>query len=269
MITVITLTRHRPAKLRRAIESVAAQACEVPFEHLVLIDECHETLRQLESTHRESSRLRWEWVPRTDQACSIPTRLAQLRNGGVCSARSEWIAFLDDDNAFEPDHLGSLFRRAQEGAWRAVHSHRSIFNEDGTPFVEAWSPWHEDREGGRLAYADFCQKGVMTPGSNIVRDRIDLATDPEPIRMVDMSAWLIARELLLEMPFRETYTDADRLHRVVEDDKLILDLLERGEPIGCTHSASLRYYLGGYTNDFTHRAWFLGDAQPAGLPPPG
>jgi hypothetical protein len=112
-------------------------------------------------------------------------------------------------------------------------------------------------EEAKRAYQDLCRKGVLTPGSCVVRDRVDPIDHPDPVRIVDMSAWLFARELLLEIPFREEYGDLDWERMFVEDDKLILDLLRKGEPIGCSGQATLIYYLGGYTNDFERRAWYL------------
>ncbi len=128
---------------------------------------------------------------------------------------------------------------------------------DGTPFVEERDPLFVDPEESRRSYEYKCQKGLLTPGSCVVRDCVDPLDDPDPIRSVDTSEWLFARELMLEVPFREEYDDADREHGIVEDDKLIMDLLEKGEPIGCNNQPTLVYYLGGYTNDF--RQWSLKD----------
>jgi hypothetical protein len=83
----------------------------------------------------------------------------------------------------------------------------------------------------------------------VFKDRADPLDHPDPVRSVDTSAWLLARSLLLEIPFRDDFTDLDGETRTGEDDKLLADLINRREPIACSHKATLRYYLGGYSNN--------------------
>lgn len=51
-VTVVTITRRRPAMLRRAIEFVANQCCDHVAAHLVLVDDCRDTW--IELSHTES-----------------------------------------------------------------------------------------------------------------------------------------------------------------------------------------------------------------------
>ena len=257
-ITVITLTRGRPNLLRRAISSVARQKSKASIQHLILIDECYETKSMLEDATDLPPNLAWYWCPRSEGGCpdTVPGRLAQLRNLGVKIANTDWIAFLDDDNEFKENHLEELLVCAKRTGLKAVHSHRIMLNRDGTPFLEAWSPWHIDMEEAKIDYEDFCRQGVLTPRSCVVKDRVDPIGHPDPVRMVDMSAWLFAREVLLETPFQEKYDAGDWEHVVVEDNKLIADLLENEVSIGCSEKATLIYYLGGYTNN-RQGTWYL------------
>jgi hypothetical protein len=66
--------------------------------------------------------------------------------------------------------------------------------------------------------------------------------------LIDTSAWLLARNLLVETPFREDFSPADADSKRGEDDKLLEDLLERRVRIVCSELPTLRYYLGGYSN---------------------
>jgi glycosyltransferase involved in cell wall biosynthesis len=248
-ITVITLTRNRPEQLRRAIESVRNQVCSHPVQHLVLVDACERTVQALESWTGLPGNLEWLAMERSPGDCSGPGRSSRLRNFGVRRAESDWIAFLDDDNEWEPDHLEGLITCALQTGVRAVHSHLQIFHADGTPYREPLSPWGRDPEEARAKYQEMVRLGVYTPGSNVFKDRADPLGHPDPVRSVDTGEWLLARPLLLEVPFRDQFTAEDGLNLTGEDDKLLSDLIARGEPIACNGRATLRYYLGGYSNN--------------------
>lgn len=249
-ITVITITRQRPQLLKRAIASVEQQDYSGSINHLVIIDECETTRRSLEKDARLPDWLVWQSIPRTPQERSGPWRLSKLRNLAVQLASSKWVCYLDDDNEFESNHLSSLIACAEQTGCRAVHSYEKIFQRDGTPYLEPRLPWCRDPEEGKRQYAELYSKGVFQPGSNVSRDRADPLGHPDPIRTVDMGEWLFERQLLLEYPFPEEYTQEDWLKITTEDDKLMLKLIENRVPIACTKIPSLKYYLGGFTNNF-------------------
>ena len=104
------------------------------------------------------------------------------------------------------------------------------------------------RNGGRPSeaaaeYQWMIARGVRFPGDNVVRDSLN----PDDHSPVDLGEWLLRRELLLEMPFETEYPEEDiRLGRH-EDDKFLDALVARGEPVACTHKATLKYYLGGFS----------------------
>ncbi|MGH8903839.1 MAG: glycosyltransferase family 2 protein [Egibacteraceae bacterium] len=247
-ITVITVTRERPALLRRAIRSVLVQDYRGPTTHLVLVDGCPATISWLRSAR--PGPLSWMMVPRCPGQRSGPARLAKLRNLAVRLVKTRWMAFLDDDNEYEINHLSSLMACAQSSGSPAVHSQRTICWSDGQPYLEQRMPWKRDKQLGGLIYKDLCDKGVFTPGSNVVRDRADPKGHPGPARMVDTSEWLFRRRLLLEMPFSETYSLQDWMEVIPEDNKLLQRLVAEEIPIVGTGLPTLRYYLGGYSNAF-------------------
>ena len=249
-VTVITITRNRPDLLRRAIASVQRQKCHARIEHIVLVDDYERTKAMLENTRDLPANLTWHWMPRNPGECSGPGRSAKLRNYGVRISNTKWIAFLDDDNEWMENHLSELIARATRRGLRAVHSWMILLNQDGTPFLEARFPWCRDTQEGRKIYRELCAKGVFAPASCVVRDRADPIDHPDPVRSVDTGEWLLARELLLEVPFQESYDALDEETVTGEDDKLLLDLVKRRELIGCTNQPTLIYYLGGYSNSF-------------------
>ncbi|MEW2523704.1 glycosyltransferase family 2 protein [Streptomyces sp. NPDC047071] len=242
-ITVVTLTRYRPVLVQRAMRSVRAQVTDVPVRHLVLIDDSEETLTALREVTAAFPRCEIRYVPREPHEKSGPGRSSRLRNLGVRLAGSSWIAFLDDDNEWTPDHLQSLLDQARAHAARAVYSEVGLLDKDGAPYLEPRWPWANSVAEAERMYADYVAKGICVPGSNVIKDRPGSFEVP-----VDTSAWLLARELLLDVPFEEEFSAADADGLVSEDDKLYYRLVQRAEPMVCTGRATLRYYLGGYSN---------------------
>jgi glycosyltransferase involved in cell wall biosynthesis len=241
-ITVITLTRRRPLLVQRAIRSVRAQRTAHPVHHVVLVDDCPDTLATLRGLPDLGARVSYQ--PRAEDEVSGPSRSSRLRNLGVRAATDPWIAFLDDDNEWTPDHLDSLVDCAQRRGVRVAYSDVSLHNQDGSDYLAPRWPWAHTVAEAEREYADYVAKGVCAPGSNVLRD------SPGACGVAaDTSAWLLARELLLEIPFAERFTAQDANELQGEDDKLYQALVRRREPMACTGRTTLRYYLGGYSNN--------------------
>jgi glycosyltransferase involved in cell wall biosynthesis len=244
-ITVLTLTKGRPNLVRRCIKSVRQQDYEGEVRHLILIDDCPDTYGTLQQDEQPSDKVRWFLRPRSSGEQSGPEHLAQLRNLLVRMAETEWITFLDDDNEYEPYHLRRLMECARQTGSPAVHSWLGLFNFDGSPYLKPRWPWCREDELGKQRYQEMAQRGVVSPGSNVVRDNIDNL----PYRCVDTSEWLLKREILLNHPIPSDFSYEEWINNKAEDDKLLRQLLAAKVPIVCNNVASLRYYLGGYSNN--------------------
>ena len=124
-ITVITVTRGRPDQLMRAMASVACQDYVGVVEHVVIVDDDARTVAALTGHERSTLRpLRVETrgsvaARREGDRSFVYPHLARLLNVGIHLARYPWVAFLDDDNEFEPDHLSTLAHLAPQTAPRA------------------------------------------------------------------------------------------------------------------------------------------------------
>lgn len=249
-VTVITITRHRPDILGRAISSVQNQSYSCGnIIHLILIDDCHDTWRILQSKKMQPG-AQLHFFRRTPGEKSGPARLAKLRNISAKLAKTRWICFLDDDNEFTQEHLETLVNIALENKCRAAHSYLYLFNSNGTPYLDERLPWSRDPVQGQIEYQKLKDRGVFQAKSNIVCDRIDPFGVDDPVRTVDTGEWVFERTLLLEHPFPEEYTDADWISMTTEDDKLIDVLVRNRIRIACTQRPTLKYYLGGYSNTF-------------------
>lgn len=246
-VTAITLTRHRPQLVQRAIASVRAQRTSFPVRHLVLIDDCRETQETLRARDERAEGLEILFMPRSEGEFSGPARSSRLRNFGVRRATTRWIAFLDDDNEWAPDHLRTLVECALAHGTRAAHSHVALVHPDGRPYLEPLWPWAHTREEAERIYAQRVAQRVIAPGSNVVGG--DVGLHEPPLETPDTSSLLLERELLLEVPFEEEFTEDDARDFVGEDVKLFRALVARREPLACTRRPTLRYRLGGYSND--------------------
>lgn len=261
-IGVVTMTRNRVGLLSRAIASVQQQDTAAVVHHLIVADDCPDTAAYLSACEGElPANVSWVNRPRSPQeAYDLGShRCAKLRNFATRTLNTDWVAFLDDDNEWERDHLGSLLACATAGKVQAVHSQRKLLYRDGSPYLEERYPWISDAARSADVFKRLTEKGVFTPGSCVMADRVTPGArdypaaeivDPgiDPIVMVDPNEWMLARELLLERPFTEDFTPQLDIG-LYEDGKFLLDLIQAGVPIAGSGKPTLRYYLGGFSTD--------------------
>ncbi|HXE44520.1 MAG TPA: glycosyltransferase family A protein [Conexibacter sp.] len=250
LVSVVTLTRGRGALLERAIASVEAQR-GVRVEHVVLGDACPQLadpgLRARLTAERPHLAL--HNVPREQPVDYLPARLGALRNHGVQLARGEYVAQLDDDNAFEPDHLRLLveaLRRTPRA--EAAHSWRCLFDAHDSPFVPTRvDPWRPASDADGRSFATLTRLGILSPGSNVVRDRLD--TGGELLPRVDTSEYLVTRTLHERCPWQTCFSRGARRLGFTEDVSFSAALVRLGVVVACSEQPTLRYYMGGYSND--------------------
>ena len=92
--------------LQRAIPSVAAQDYDGPMEHIVVSDGPDpELLRKLPRTLKDAGNLWYEELSVHDPDAQWG-HYARLH--GIDLAKGDYIAYLDDDNGWRPDHVRRL-----------------------------------------------------------------------------------------------------------------------------------------------------------------
>jgi hypothetical protein len=270
VISVLTLTRGRPDVLRRrAMASVFAQDFPGAIEHVVIVDDDPDSvdavvgapvrpgltvvphLVRRPASDADSSGGRRDSYP----------RLSRLLNAGARISTGEWIAVLDDDNEFEPDHLSSLHAAAGAAGVRVAHSGRQLLNADGTPYLdERWHTVADPVEATRI-FELMCDRGIRVRGTNVLLDRADphptitfrpssVIRAGDPVLTVDQNVWLYRREVMLEMPWPEDFSEQDHQDNGAPDDKFLQVLLENREPMVRTDRPTVRYYLGGMSNKY-------------------
>ncbi len=100
LISVVVRTRDRQSLLREALQSIEAQTHR-PLEVVVVNDGGGPVHQEAEAVAKD---VRVSLVEH-----SHPRGRAAALNAGVAAATGSWIAFLDDDDLFLPQHLAVLW----------------------------------------------------------------------------------------------------------------------------------------------------------------
>lgn len=108
LVSVITPTWHRrPVLMQRCIPSVERQSWP-SVEHQVVSDGPDVALKALVESHQQDGkwpRVRFSHLPDHDPQARWG-HLARLQ--GIARSRSPYVAYLDDDDGWRPDHLTIL-----------------------------------------------------------------------------------------------------------------------------------------------------------------
>src|ERR1700691_34335 len=174
LVTAVIPTRGRRELLGSAIASALRQTW-LNMEVIVVVDGPDPATADYLETLR-GPRLR---------VVFLEERLggSDARNAGVRAARSEWIAFLDDDDEWLPEKIERQMRAAHAMPdWFPVVSCRLIAQSALTRRVLPLKPY-----GPQQPIADFlfCRRTLRDPGG-----------------VIQSSTLLTARELLLAVPFQ-------------------------------------------------------------------
>jgi hypothetical protein len=123
-VSVIIPTRHRADLVPAAVRSVLAQSL-APVEAIVVVDGPDPaTVAALGAI--DDPRLRVLPLPANRGA-------AAARMAGVAAARADWLAFLDDDDAWEPGKLAAQMAAAERSglAWPIVSCRCAVHTAQG------------------------------------------------------------------------------------------------------------------------------------------
>jgi glycosyltransferase involved in cell wall biosynthesis len=120
-ISVITSTYKRKEKLLKAIRSVQAQTFP-DWEMVIVADGPDEEVRQMvEELH--DPKIRYFEIPHFGNH-------SRVKNKGIMESKGEYISFLDDDNAYRPDHLNVLYKAIQRENVDVVYGDRWLIDEE-------------------------------------------------------------------------------------------------------------------------------------------
>jgi len=160
-VSVVVITRNRPVFLRRALQSLETQLFK-DFEVLVVNDGGEDVSGILETSTRAGLNL----IPLNHAS---QRGQSAARNTALLQARGRWIAYLDDDDLYYPEHLELLVANLrQTGAWVAYSdSVRAIEEErDGQ-----WVVTSRELAMSHPFDRDHFLRDNLTPINNVVHER--------------------------------------------------------------------------------------------------
>lgn len=132
-VSVVIPTHNRPELMTRAVRSVIAQQWDGPIDIVVVFDASE------------------VFVPEVDLPTTCTLRvmenlrsrgLAGARNTGIEAATGSWVAFLDDDDVWQPGKLRAQFARLAEGP-EAIMCVTGMSVDNGRGIVERPLPHRE------------------------------------------------------------------------------------------------------------------------------
>lgn len=122
MLSVVLSTYNRSDRLRKAIKSVVDQT--YPDWELVVVDDNSKDNTEAVVESFKDDRIKY--IKRTKNFGND----TRPKNEGVMASRGEYIAFLDDDNQFRPDHLAILLKEIEkDDKFDVVYGDRWLIDE--------------------------------------------------------------------------------------------------------------------------------------------
>jgi len=121
LVSVIVPTYNRPDGLRQALESIAAQTYQ-NIEALVVNDAGEDVSAVIEEF---KSRLTINYLVHKQNK-----DLAGARNTGLKHAAGDYVAYLDDDDVFFPNHIEEALRILTNSGYEVVYSDAFRFHQE-------------------------------------------------------------------------------------------------------------------------------------------
>jgi GT2 family glycosyltransferase/MoaA/NifB/PqqE/SkfB family radical SAM enzyme/Flp pilus assembly protein TadD len=149
LVSVIVPTHNRPEMLEAALGSILAQTFR-DFEIVVVNDAGVEVV---DVVARMNTGKNVTYVRHARNR-----GLAAARNTGIRAARGRYIAYLDDDDLYGPDHLATLVRAMKDGARVAyTDASRAVQVKQGESYVTVGRdiPYSVDFDRDRLLVCNF------------------------------------------------------------------------------------------------------------------
>ncbi len=248
-IVVITPTVGRIEQIERCIASVKAQDTTFSIRHIVVGDHLDDKKSRDVNVLCEKLGVQFINDERPRQTSYGPARASMTRNFGIAVSRESYIAHLDEDNTFEPNHLSSLGNLLDRNPDVDIaHSWRRVLGENGKPCQLHRYPWviFHNEVLAREVFEWLSKEGIFEDGSEIIRDRMDNIS-PD-LCHIDSSELMMRREIFSKVLFQEEYTAREMIYQYTEDFLFCRAAQEARLVFACSEQATLNYYLGGYSS---------------------
>lgn len=227
-VSVIMALYRGEAYVREALESVAAQTL-APLEVIVVDDGSPDDSVELIESLALPVELRIVRQSNAGQSAA--------RNAGIRAARGEYIAFLDQDDAWRPDHLAVLVETIETDAALAwVYGDFDLIDDDGSTLVRSYLTETKVLLDRRTV-ADLVRTDIMAlPSASIMRRSALVAArgfdrrlsgyedDELCIRLV-RAGWAVAPQLRTRARYRTHGANASASVAFLRSRLIFLQLL--------------------------------------------
>lgn len=241
-VTVITVTKNRIELLKRAIQSVKNQDYKGKIYHLIYVDDCDNTYNEIKNLYGNDKSIIIYKYKRNSNDLNGPSLLARLRNNAVSLVDTEWFLFLDDDNLYLPNHISELVSFAIKNKVDAAFSNSKVYYRDETPYIKKEWLWCRDSNRAKTIWNERNKQGIIFEDSNEIHFKYGI--------VIDTNVWLIKKSVFIKSPISDKFTQQDWEDNLAEDDKLMFGFYENGVNVKGNGKATVKYYLGGYSNVF-------------------
>jgi glycosyltransferase involved in cell wall biosynthesis len=181
-VATVIATYQRPVPLRAAVESALAQTFE--DQRIIVVDDGAGITARLP----EDPRLTIVTLPRNIGFAGI------VRNVGIRLTSSRLIAFLDDDNTWDPQHLEVALRAHDRGA-RLTYSNLRRVDHEGRSVDELGEPF--DRAAMRERSLVDTNVLVVERGDDVLFSRVPRRRGDFPLEDWEL-VWRLSRRLPVE-----------------------------------------------------------------------
>lgn len=239
-IDCVTITHSRPTTLEQCIESVRIQV-GVEKRHIVVVDRNLELFLRLQD-EAERRNLKIAFFP-SRRSSTDYDHLIDLRRFATNLTSGPLVAFLDDDDEWDSDHLQTL--ASEIGSNAGILAGARVLMPDGRPaLLDEQCPWASSKLLARSQFEHFCSIGVYERGTNHSFPVIYGSEDALNIHLLS-SASLFDGFTLRAYSFRH-FTEAQ--HRGGDIHDLCSRIISDGAGIKCIRNVTMTYRLGGFSN---------------------
>jgi glycosyltransferase involved in cell wall biosynthesis len=113
LVSVIVATYNRPDRLYECLRSVLGQT--YPKIEMVVVNDAGIDVKEIIESLNDNGNITYLEHPNN-------RGIAAARNTGVAASKGKFIAYLDDDDIYYPEHIESLVRVLESGDYRVAYT---------------------------------------------------------------------------------------------------------------------------------------------------
>jgi hypothetical protein len=242
VIDCITITNNRFKSVLQTIESVSAQDLH-ERRHIVVVDRCHKMLQLLREQQVENPHLDVLFSGERHHDRDLD-HLVYLRRMALGYSSGDMVAYIDDDDTWDPNHLSTLVHHIRN-ADVALSSVRLV-RENGEPaLLDKLCPWASSSEEAKEQFNRLVEIGVYETGKNVSHPILQRSPDGNLLICGFTSASMFVGKTARSFSLNFTH---DLKYRKGEIHDAIYRIVNAGLNHNCLPQTTVTYRLGGFSN---------------------